>query len=122
MRCQRSLSVLDTLEFAFGFAQDNITQLTNQNVNDLLLYVQSQSMRNNLIFTSITEDINGKPEVTESKLRTFMVDKFKLARDTVDGFQLDRVPRMGENSGRFGGASYPRNIVAKCWWCKRHKL
>ena len=106
---------IDTLEFSLGLAQDNITQLTKEKakVNDSLLYVQSQSMRNNLIFTGITEGINEKPEVTESKLRTFMVDKLKLARDIVDGFQLERVHRMGDNSGRFDGASKPRNIVAK---------
>ena len=93
----------DTLEFSLGLAQENITQLTKEKakVNDLLLYVQSQSMRNNLIFTGITEGINEKPEVTMSKLRTFMVDKLKLVRDIVDGFQLERVHKMGDNSGRF---------------------
>ena len=94
---------IDTLEFSLGLAQDNITQLTKEKakVNDLLLYVQSQSMRNNLIFTSITGGINEKPEVAESKLRTFMVDKLKLVRDIVHGFQLERVHKMGDNSGRF---------------------
>lgn len=30
-----------------------------------LLYVQSQSMRSNLIFTGITEDPREKPDITE---------------------------------------------------------
>ena len=84
---------IDTLEFSLGLARDNSTQLTKEKakVNELLLPVQSQSMRNNFIFTGITEDINEKPEVTESKLRTFMADTLKFARDIVYGFQLKRV-------------------------------
>ena len=72
---------IDGLEFSLGLAQEQITQMTNDKakVNDTLLYVQSQSMRNNLIFTGITEDVNEKPDVTESKLRTFMVEKLKSA-------------------------------------------
>ena len=105
---------IDGLEFSIGLAQEQITQMTNDKakVNDTLLYVQSQSMRNNLIFTGITEDVNEKPDVTESKLRTFMVEKLKLARDIVDGFQLERAHRMGDNSS-FGRAGRPRSIVAK---------
>ena len=105
---------IDGLEFSLGLAQEQITQMTNDKakVNDTQLYVQSQSMRNNLIFTGITEDVNEKPDVTESKLRTFMVEKLKLARDIVDGFQLERAHRMGDNSS-FGRAGRPRSIVAK---------
>ena len=69
-------------------------------------------MRNYLIFTGITEDVNEKPDVTVSKLRTFMVEKLKLARDIVYGFQLERAHRMGDNSN-FGRAGRPRRIVAK---------
>ncbi|MEW8547194.1 MAG: hypothetical protein AB2693_27090 [Candidatus Thiodiazotropha sp.] len=106
---------IDTLEFSLGIAQEQITQLTSDKakVNDSLLYVQSQSMRNNLIFTGITEDPREKPEDTESKLRQFMVEKLKLAQDIVDGFRLERVHRMGDNSARAGASNKPRNIVAK---------
>lgn len=106
---------IDTLEFSLGIAQKQITQLTSDKakVNDSLLYVQSQSMRNNLIFTGITEDPREKPEVTESKLRQFMVEKLKLAQDMVDGFRLERVHRMGDYSVRAGASNKPRNIVAK---------
>ena len=106
---------IDTLEFSLGIAQEQITQLTSDKakVNDSLLYVQSQSMRNNLIFTGITEDPREKPEVTESKLRQFMVEKLKLAQDMVDGFRLERVHRMGDYSARTGASNKPRNIVAK---------
>ena len=86
---------IDGLDFSLGLAEEQITQMTHDKakVNDTLLFVQSQSMRNNLIFTGITEEVNEKPDVTESKLRTFMVEKHKLARDIVDGFQLERAHR-----------------------------
>ena len=81
---------IDQLEFSLGMAQDQITQMTNEKakVNDTLLYVQSQSMRNNLVFTGITESANEKPDVTESNLRKFMVEKLQMAQDIVAGFQL----------------------------------
>ena len=103
---------IDTLEFSLGIAQEQITQLSSDKakVNDALLYVQSQSMRNNLVFTGITEEPRKRPEVTETKLRQFMVEKLNLAQELVDGFRLERVHRMGDNSGRGGK---PRSIVAK---------
>ena len=106
---------IDQLEFSLGMAQDQITQMTNEKakVNDTLLYVQSQSVRNNLVFTGITESANEKPDVTESNLRKFMVEKLQMAQDIVAGFQLERVHRMGDNSGSFDRAARPRNIVAK---------
>ena len=68
---------IDTLEFSLGIVQDPITQLTSDKakVNDSLLYVQSQSMCNTLVFTGITEDPHERPEVTEMKLCQFMVEK-----------------------------------------------
>ena len=69
-------------------------------MNDSLLYMQSQSMRNNLIFNSISEDPHEKPDSTELKLRQFMVDKLKLAQDFVDSLRLERVHRIGNDSAR----------------------
>ena len=66
-------------------------------MQDSLLYLQSQSMRNNLVFSGLAEDGNEKPEITEAKVRQFMVEKMKIARDIVEGFQLERVHRMGVN-------------------------
>ena len=114
---------LDTFEFAIGSAQDEITQLNNdkKKMQDSLLYLQSQSMRNNLVFSGLTEDGNEKPEITEGKVRQFMVEKMKIAQDIVDGFQLERVHRMGVNySGATssGARSRPRNIVAKFLYYK----
>ena len=109
---------LDTFEFALGTAHEQITQLNNEKkrMQDSLLYLQSQSMRNNLVFTGLTEDSNENHDVTEDKVRTFMVEKMKIAQDIVDGIQLERVHRMGVNySGATssGARSRPRNVVAK---------
>ena len=106
---------IDTLEFSLGMAQDQITHLTTEKakMQDSVLYMQSQSMRNNLIFVGITEDVHEKPEATEQKLRQFMVEKLNLAQDCVDGIRLERVHRIGDNSSRSGASTRPRSIVAK---------
>ena len=109
---------LDTFEFALGTAHEQITQLNNEKkrMQDSLLYLQSQSMRNNLVFSGLNEDSNENHDVTEVKVRTFMVEQMKIAQDIVDGIQLERVHRMGVNySGATssGARSRPRNIVAK---------
>ena len=90
---------IDTFEFALGTAHEQITQLNSdkKRMQDSILYLQSQSMRNNLVFSVITEDNHENPEATEVKVRHFMVDKLKIAQDIVDGFQLERVHRMGSN-------------------------
>ena len=82
-------------------------------MQDSLLNLQSQSMRNNLIFSGITEDVRENPEATEIKVRHFMVDKLKIAQNVVDGFQLERVHRIGSSSSGAGATGRPRSIVAK---------
>jgi hypothetical protein len=47
-------------------------------------YLQSQSMRNNLLFSGIKEDVNEKPDGTELILRNFMTSEMKLAQDLVN--------------------------------------
>ena len=106
---------IDTFEFALGTAHEQITQLNSdkKRMQDSILYLQSQSMRNNLVFSGITEDNHENPEATEVKVRHFMVDKLKIAQDIVDGFQLERVHRMGSNSSGTYATARPRNVVAK---------
>ena len=79
-------------------------------------------MRSNLIFTGITEDTREKPDITEANSRHFMVDKLKLAQDIVDGLQLERVHRTGDNSGRTGATNKPRSIVVKFLQFKHREL
>ena len=75
-------------------------------------YLQSQSMRNNLIFTNIPEDNstgNEPAEVSERKLREHIQSALKLSRDMVDSIRFERVHRSP-------GQPIPgkiRNVVAK---------
>ena len=51
-------------------------------------YAQSQSTRDNLIFTNIEESMHEKTEDCEGVLRHFMVQKLKLAQDVVDKLKI----------------------------------
>ncbi|KAH3817607.1 hypothetical protein DPMN_119146 [Dreissena polymorpha] len=56
-------------------------------LRDNVSHLQSQTMRNNLIFTRVAEDNttrNEQPEVTERKLRQHLQDAFKITRDVVE--------------------------------------
>ncbi|KAH3789037.1 hypothetical protein DPMN_167204 [Dreissena polymorpha] len=45
-----------------------------------LTYMESQSMRNNLIFTGVPEVESESPDTTESILRKHLTDALKIAR------------------------------------------
>ena len=58
--------------------------MRRQQLCEEVAYLKSQSMRNNLIFTGIEEDnISGNepPAVTENKLRAFLQDELKIAKE-----------------------------------------
>ncbi|KAH3696434.1 hypothetical protein DPMN_083899 [Dreissena polymorpha] len=81
-------------------------------MRDDISYLQSQSMRNNLMFTSVPEDNapgNETPEVTERKLRQYFEDDFLMARELMDSIRFERVHR----SPGAPTAGKVRNIVAK---------
>ncbi|XP_052817962.1 uncharacterized protein LOC128243984 [Mya arenaria] len=84
-----------------------------------LVYLQAQSMHNNLVFRNIPEaqGANASPEDCERVIRDFMMEKMKLAQELVDSFKFDRVHRMGQ---RRQGSS--RNIVAKFTLFKEREL
>ncbi|XP_052217926.1 uncharacterized protein LOC127835529 [Dreissena polymorpha] len=89
-------------------------------LRDNVSYLQSQSMRNNLIFTGVTEDNstgNEPPEVTERKLRQHLQDAFKIAHEVVDTIRFERVHRSPGSpiSGKV------RNIVAKFTFFKERE-
>jgi len=90
-------------------------------LRDNVSYLQSQTMRNNLIFTGVVEDNttgNEQPEITERKLRQHLQDAFKIARDVVDSIKFERVHRSP-------GSPTPgkvRNIVAKFTFFKEREL
>lgn len=118
-KISRVETVADDAGFAAGHAQDKVTQLEKQNsaLKDELVYIQSQSMRNNLIFSNIPEDVNEKPEVTESKLRAFLVEKLRMAQDAVEQIQFDRVHRFGNRTN----SMIYRRIVAKFSFYKQRE-
>ena len=77
-------------------------------LKDEVVYLQSQSMRNNLVFSNIPEADSESNETTETKLREFITEKMKIAKDEVDKIAFERVHRM-DIRRRQGN----RNIVAK---------
>ena len=105
---------LESLQFTMNETQEDIIKLKKDKVNleDDLLYVQSQSMRDNLIFTNIEESMHEKTEDCEGLLRQFMVQKLKLAQDVVDRLRFERVHRIGAKMDS-SSPGKPRQIVAK---------
>ncbi|KAH3739996.1 hypothetical protein DPMN_046690 [Dreissena polymorpha] len=74
-------------------------------LGDEVTYLKSQSMRDNLIFTSVPEDNSGgneSPEVTERKLRQHLHDALKLAKETASNIrtsaQIPRATSSGKDS------------------------
>ena len=83
------------IEFSNSEAQEKLDNLTMENdkLKESLVYLQSQSMRNNLIFCNIEE--NEQPENTEQVIRNFIVEKMKVAEDLVREMRIERAHRMG---------------------------
>ena len=80
----------------------------NNRLRDEVVYLQSQSMRNNLTFSNIIKTNKDGTEDTLQVLRTFLEDKMKIAKDLIDRMWFERVQRMGRRvRGRH------RQIVAK---------
>ena len=88
-------------------------------MQDDLLYLQSQSMRNNLMFANIPEQVNETPVQCESKLRDFMTNELKIAQDIVDEIKFERVHRVTPKSTE---TTPIRNIVAKFTLYKDREL
>jgi len=100
----------ESVDIALAQASSKISSLEKQRdeLKNDLTYLQSQSMRSNLVFTNIPEDPTENPDTTENKLRDFMVDKMKIAQDLVNQMSFERVHRMGS---KVDGKT--RSIVAK---------
>ena len=79
--------------------------------------MQSQSIRNNLIFSNIPESQAEEPGYVERTIHVFMEDKMKLAKEQVSSIGFERVHRMGPRlQGR------PRAVVAKFTLYKEREL
>ncbi|XP_052786304.1 uncharacterized protein LOC128221743 [Mya arenaria] len=77
-----------------------------------LVYMKSQSMRNNLIFGGIEEGPEEKQADTEVKFREFLKSKLNLAQELVTAMKIERAHRIGAHNQN-GGNPRPRNIVCK---------
>ena len=71
-------------------------------LKDEVVYLQAQSMRNNLVFSNLPESVSENNEETEAKVRDFIIEKMKLAKEIVDIMVMERVIEMGLN--RLGDA------------------
>ncbi|XP_060563100.1 uncharacterized protein LOC132722596 [Ruditapes philippinarum] len=111
--------VEEKVDFNVGIVTSKIADLEDRNkkLNDDLVYIQSQSRRNNLIFTNIDEAPTGNNEDLTSD-KNFLTDKMKIANDLVKEMEFERVHRIG-NHGRNGK---PRNIAAKFNLFKEREL
>jgi chromosome segregation ATPase len=90
-------------------------------LRDDVSYLQSQSMRNNLVFAGVSEDnSNGNevPEITERKLRQHLVDAFHIAQEIVDSIRFERVHR----SPGAPVVGKIRNIVSKFTYFKDREM
>ena len=105
-------SKVESLEFALGVSNDKLTQLQKEKetMHSDLLYLQSQSMRNNLIFSRLPEIENENTEQSENIVRGFLVEKLKMSEDVVRDIKFERVHRIGTKKR---GSTVARNIVAK---------
>jgi prefoldin subunit 5 len=101
---------VDSIEFSQDKLYDKVSNLEaeKKSLKDEVTYLQSQSMRNNLVFANIEESERESNTETEAKLRKFLVEKMNIAQDYADKLILERVHRMGVS--RQGN---PRSIVAK---------
>jgi len=106
---------VDSIEMYLAHAHSQVSELKREKneIKSALNYVhvQAQSMRNNLIFSGIKEPKSETAEESKTVLRTFLVEKLKLAQDCVYGLQFEHIHRMGSYPGP--NAAKPRGIVAE---------
>lgn len=87
------------------------TQLTsvtadNKAMKETILDLQARSMRDNLVFTGISEQTTEDPE---KSIKEFMSKQLKLSAETVNNITFHRVHRLGPRNNN----NRPRPIIAK---------
>ena len=101
---------VESTDFALGMLSDKVVTLEKERnlLKDEVTYLQSQSMRSNLLFSNIPEVAPGVNEDAEAVVKVFLVEKMKVAKDAVYQMVMERVHRIGpKQHGRC------RKIVAK---------
>jgi hypothetical protein len=76
-------------------------------LKDDVVYLTSQSMRNNLMFTNVDEVPQEDSKSTEDILRNHLENQLKIASDIVLNMSFERV-QIGERR-----RDHPRNIFTK---------
>lgn len=119
-RLQQVEDKVESSDFALGVVNDKVVGLEKERnlLKDEVVYLQSQSMRNNLIFGNITEAPTETQDECEKKLREFLIGKMKIAQTVIDTMQLERVHRMGARNDR----NQCRKIIAKFTMFKDREL
>ena len=100
----------ESTDFALGTVNEKVLSHEKERnvLKDEVVYLQAQSMRNNLVFSNLPESVLEKNAQTEAKVRDFIIEKMKLAKEIVDRMVMERVHRIGPKQvGRC------RKIVAK---------
>jgi uncharacterized protein YdcH (DUF465 family) len=103
---------VSAIEFTLGTTNSELDMLRKDEIKtkDELIYLKSQSMRNNLVFGNIPEPRAETWEQSEATLREFMNSNLKIASDLVDAIKFECVHRMGNFSAT---SAYPKKLVAK---------
>jgi hypothetical protein len=113
-RVERVEDRVDTVDMGAALLSSRVAELEKERseLRDDLTYMQSQSMRNNLVFTNIPEadgTENETADVSEKKLRQHLQSALKIAKETAESIRFERVHRTPGH--RLKGKT--RNIVAK---------
>lgn len=98
---------VESSDFAVSMLNDKVLTLEKERemLREEMTYLHAQSMMNNLLFSNIPE---AQPGVIEVKIREFLVEQMKIAKEAVDRIVLERVHRIGHKQQGIG-----RKIVAK---------
>ena len=113
---------IEGVDFTMAVSNVKVLKLEREKdiLKDELVYIQAQTMRNNLLFINIPEARGEVPESqseTELKLREFLESKMKIAEDVVKNISFERVHRIGKRE-----KDKDRSIVANFVLFKEREL
>ena len=96
MKLTETQTKLEAMEFTLGLTSDKLehVQKERDSMKEDIIYMKSQGMRSNLIFSRIPEENDKIGEI----VRDFLVDKLKLSKEKVDEIKFERVHRMGNRA------------------------
>ncbi|KAI2654673.1 hypothetical protein H4Q32_011448 [Labeo rohita] len=115
---------IDTLTKENNFLKDSVHTLANQltsvitenkNMKELILDLQTRSMRDNLVFTGIPHQT---PDDPEKLVKDFMTKQLKIPAETVQTITFHRVHRIRSQNNN----SRPQPIIAKFEHYKHKEL